>query len=37
MVGDSGDLIDKRVVCEKGIFSDNDRLIIMSSFSLLFP
>jgi len=37
MVGDSGDLIDKRVVYEKAIFSENDRLVIMPSFSLLFP
>jgi hypothetical protein len=37
MVGDSGDLIDKRVVCEKGRFSENYRLVIMPSFSLPFP
>jgi hypothetical protein len=37
MVGDSGDLIDKRLVYEKAIFSANVRLVIMPSFSLLFP
>jgi hypothetical protein len=37
MVGDSGDLIDKRVVYEKAIFPANDRLVIMPSFRLLFP
>ena len=36
MVGDSGDLIDKRVY-EKAIFPANDRLVIMPSFRLLFP
>lgn len=37
MVGDSGDLIDKRVVFEKGRFCENYRLVIMPSSSLHFP